>query len=52
MHKKFDANCEYRGLTPVQCDRIRHTWPDLRNVKDITEPIRQTLALYGKRTAV
>ena len=50
MHKKFDANCTYRGLSDAQRDRIRRTWSDLRNVTDIAEPIRETLALYGKRT--
>jgi 2-methylcitrate dehydratase len=49
VHKKFDANCAYRGVSDEQRDRIRRTWSDLSNVKDIAEPIRETLALYGKR---
>ncbi len=49
MHKKFDANCAYRGVSDTQRDRIRHTWADLGNVKDIAEPIRETLAVYGKK---
>jgi 2-methylcitrate dehydratase len=50
MQKKFEANCAYRGVSDAQRDRIRSTWSDLRNVKDIAEPIRETLATYGKRT--
>jgi 2-methylcitrate dehydratase len=50
MHQKFNANCAYRGVPDVQRDRIRRTWSDLRNVKDIADPIRETLAIYGKRT--
>jgi 2-methylcitrate dehydratase len=52
MQKKFDANCAYRGVTEAQRDRIRRTWSDLRNVKDIAEPIRETLAVYGKRKPI
>jgi 2-methylcitrate dehydratase len=52
MHQKFDANCAYRGVTNAQRDRIRAVWSDLRKVKDIAVPIRETLAIYGKTTPV
>src|SRR4029077_2404658 len=48
MHKKFDRNCAYRGVTDAQRDRIRATWSDIRNVKDIAVPIKETLAQFGK----
>jgi 2-methylcitrate dehydratase len=52
MHAKFDRNCAYRGVTNAQRDRIRETWSDLRKVKDIAVPIRETLAVFGKTTPV
>jgi 2-methylcitrate dehydratase len=48
MHKKFDRNCAYRGVTDAQRDRIRKTWSDLRKVKDISVAIQETLATIGK----
>ena len=37
VHKKFDRNCAYRGVTNEQRDRVRATWSDLRKVKDIVQ---------------
>ena len=48
VNAKFDRNCAYRGVTDTQRDRVRKTWADLRNVKDISEPIRETLSNIGK----
>lgn len=48
INEKFDRNCAYRGVTDEQRDRIRATWMDLRSVKDIAVPIRDTLAHFGK----
>ena len=50
--KKFDRICAYKGVTDAQRDRIRSTWADLRNVKDIADPIRETLAPFGKPVAI
>lgn len=52
MHKKFDANCAYRGVTDAQRDRIRETWSDFRKVDDISVAIQETLANIGKVTPV
>jgi 2-methylcitrate dehydratase PrpD len=48
VNTKFDRNCAYRGVTAEQRDRIRSTWADLRQIKDIALPIRETLAKFGK----
>ena len=48
VNRKFDRNCAYRGVTNEQRDRIRSTWADLRQVKDVAVPIRDTLAKFGK----
>jgi 2-methylcitrate dehydratase len=47
VNAKFDRNCAYRGVTNEQRDKIRVTWADLRSVKDIAVPIRETLAHFG-----
>ncbi len=48
INAKFDRNCAYRGVTTEQRDKIRSTWADIRNVKDIGIPIRESLAHCGK----
>jgi hypothetical protein len=48
INDKFDRNCAYRHVTNEQRDRIRTTWADIRQVKDIGVPIRDTLAHFGK----
>jgi 2-methylcitrate dehydratase len=48
LQKKYERICVYKGLTKEQMDKIRTTWADLRNVKDIAVPIRDTLAHYGR----
>ncbi len=48
VNKKFDRNCAYRHVTDNQRDKIRSTWSDIRNVKDIAVPIKETLATFGK----
>jgi 2-methylcitrate dehydratase PrpD len=52
VNKKFERICSYKGVTDAQRDRIRSTWADLRNVKDIADPIRETLAHFGKPVAL
>ena len=48
VNKKFDRICAYKSVTNAQRDLIRTTWKDLRSVKDIGDPIRATLAHFGK----
>lgn len=44
---KFNRVCTYRSVSNAQRDRAMKTWPNLRTVKDIGDPIRD-LANYGK----
>ncbi len=52
VNKKFDRICAYKNVSNAQRDKIRSTWMDLRGVKDIGDPIRNTLAHFGNPKAL
>jgi 2-methylcitrate dehydratase PrpD len=43
---KFNRVCGFRSVSTEQRDRAREQWLNLRNIRDIAEPM-QTLAKFG-----